>query len=246
MPARLYVVHGSPPCFTVARALELKAVAHATIELPPPTHALVMRALFGRRTVPAIRFEDGEKVTGSRAILRRLDERVPDPPLVPSEPAARQRVLEAEGWGDEVLQDSARRILWPTLLANPAAAASFSEGAKLELPTVLVRAAMPVVARIEQRMNATDDDVRAADLQALPGWLDRIDEWLADGTLGGEQPNAADLQIAPSLAVLMRIEDVRVVVGQRPCGHWAEQLFGSVKGHVPAGAIPAGVLPATG
>ena len=37
------------------------------------------------------------------------------------------------------------------------------------------------------------------DLAALPGMLQRIDDWIADGVLGGEQLNAADLQIAASL-----------------------------------------------
>ncbi len=244
--AKLYVVHGSHPCLTVSRALELKGIAFTTVELPPPAHALVMRALFGRRTVPGIRFGDGEKLQGSRAILRRLDELAPDPPLLPAEPELRERVLDAERWGDEVLQSAARRILWPTLLANPSAAPSFSEGAKLPLPAVVLRAVMPVVARVELKLNATGDDQRAADLQALPGWLDRIDGWLADGTLGGEPPNAADLQIAPSLALLMRMRDVRALIGPRPCGHWTEQLFPDVAGDVPAGAIPAGLIPATG
>jgi hypothetical protein len=30
------------------------------------------------------------------------------------------------------------------------------------------------------------------DLAALPGILQRIDDWIAEGVIGGEQPNAAD------------------------------------------------------
>jgi glutathione S-transferase len=40
-----------------------------------------MKALFGGRTVPGIRFEDGERVQGSRAILRALEQRAPEPAL---------------------------------------------------------------------------------------------------------------------------------------------------------------------
>lgn len=243
MPAKLYVVHGSHPCQTVARALELKGIAFKSIELPPPAHAPVMRALFGRRTVPGIRLESGEKISGSRAILRRLDELVPEPALVPVDPEARARVLEAERWGDEVLQAAARRILWPTLKANPSAAPSFSEGAKLPLPAAVLKAAMPLVASAELRLNHTSDAARAADLQALGGWLQRVDDWLADGTLGGDQPNAADLQIAPSLKLLMTIEDLRAIIAPRPCGAWADKLFPGSGGHIPAGAIPAALLP---
>jgi len=240
--AKLYVVHGSHPCATVARALELKQIAYRTIELPPPAHAAIMRVLFGQRTVPGIRFESGERVSGSRAILRRLDELVPEPALLPADAAARAWVLEAERWGADVLQAAARRIFWPTLLANPSAAPSFSEGAKLPLPAPLLKAVMPVVGRVELRLNQTSDAARAADLQALPGWLQLVDDWLTDGTLGDDQPNAADLQIAPSLKLLMAMEDLRAIIGPRPCGAWADRLFPGGGGHLPAGSIPAELL----
>ena len=41
---------------------------------------------------------------------------------------------------------------------------------------------------------------RAADLAALPRQLERIDGWIGEGLLGGEQPNAADLQIGSTSA----------------------------------------------
>lgn len=243
MPATLYVVHGSHPCETVKRALELKGVAYKIVELPPAMHAGVMHVLFGKRTVPGIKLETGEKLTGSRVILRRLDQLVPEPALLPADAGARERVLEAEAWGEEVLQAATRRILWPTLLANAADAPSFSEGAKMPLPAFALKAAIPVVARIELRLNATSDDARAADLQSLPGWLDKLDGWLSDGTLDGEQVSAADLQIAPSLKLLMAMEDLRAIIGPRPCGQWADALFPGSVGRVRAGGIPREALP---
>ncbi|CAN5450062.1 hypothetical protein BH20ACT17_BH20ACT17_03100 [soil metagenome] len=56
-----------------------------------------MRLRFAQRTVPALRLDGGEKVQGSRAILRRLDELVPEPPLLPADPAARDAVLRRSG-----------------------------------------------------------------------------------------------------------------------------------------------------
>src|SRR3954447_11024904 len=79
----LYVVHGSHPCAAVERALELKGLGFRRIELPPPLHAPLQRVRFGARTVPAMRLDGGEKVSGSREILRRLDELAPEPPLWP-------------------------------------------------------------------------------------------------------------------------------------------------------------------
>ncbi len=119
MPAKLYVVHGSHPCNTVSKALELKGIPFTKVEIPPPGHVAVMKALFGERTVPAIKFEDGRKLQGSRAILAELDKMVPEPALLPADPAEAERVLEAERWGEEVLQPVGRRLLWPTLRPTP-------------------------------------------------------------------------------------------------------------------------------
>ena len=243
MPARLFVVHGSHPCVTVERALEIKGLAYTKVELPPAAHVLVQRAMFGGRTVPGIRFEDGERVQGSRAILARLEQLAPEPALLPADPAARARVLEAERWGDEVLQPIARRILWATMKDNAASAPSYTAGGQLPLPAPLLEAMIPFVAKIEIRLNAATDGARAADLRALPGYLDRIDAWIADGTLGATPtPNRADLQIAPTLGLLMTMADLRAIIGPRPAG----QLADSVKrfpGSMPVGAIPAAELP---
>lgn len=243
MPATLWVVHNSHPCNTVLSALALKGVAHRVVELPPGIHAGVMKLVFGGRTVPAIRFEDGEKVQGSSAILRALDARVPSPPLLPADPVASARTLEAERWGDGVLQPAVRRILWPTLLEHPSAAPSFSEGARLPLPGAITKALIPAIGRLELKLNDTGTAERAEDLAKLPAMLDLIDAWLADGTLGGAEPYAADLQIAASLALLVRMEDVRLLAGARPCVAWAERLIPNASGHLPAGSIPASALP---
>jgi glutathione S-transferase len=243
MPAKLYVVHGSHPCNTVERALQLKGVEYKKVEFPPPAHALVMRRMFGARTVPGLRFDDGEKVQGSRQILERLEERVPEPALLPSEPGRADKVLEAERWGEEVLQPLARRVLWPTLKRNAGAAPSFGEGGQLPLPGFMLKASMPLIARIEMRMNDASDAARADDLRALPGHLDRIDAWIAEGVLGADPPNRADLQIAPSLALLMTMQDLRAVIAPRPAGQLADRLF-TVSGSIPAGALPPELVPA--
>jgi glutathione S-transferase len=247
MPARLFVVHGSHPCATVEKALELKDVPYRVFEWTPPAHAIGQRVLFGVRTVPAIRFEDGEKVAGSRAILARLDERRPEPPLYGADPDERARVLEAERWGDEVFQPIARRILWPSFQRDPAAMHSFQQGSRLPaLPLPVIKALAPGVIWAERHLNDATDDAMRADLHALPSHLDRIDGWIADGVLDGERLNAADLQIAGTLNLLMAIDDVRPLIEQRPAGTLARRVFAPLPGRVPAGTIPADWLPAGG
>ncbi len=51
---------------------------------------------------------------------------------------------------------------------------------------------------------------------ALPAQLEHIDAWIADGVLGGEQPNAADLQIGSSIRLLMTVADVRPLIEGHP------------------------------
>ncbi len=246
MSATLYVVNGSHPCATVERALQLKGIPYKVVEFPPPMHMVAMKILFGQRTVPGLKLDGGEKISGSRAILRRLDVLQPEPALLPADPAERAKVEEAEAWGDEVLQSLVRRVLWPTFKAHPEAMATFSGGSKLPaIPVPVLKLIAPVATRIEMKANDASPETYPADLRMLPELLDRIDAWIADGVLGGEQPNAADLQIAPGLRLLMALGDLRPIIEPRPAGQLALRLFPDFPGDVAAGSIPARYLPAT-
>ena len=238
---KLYVVHSSHPCETVKKALDLKAIPYETVEWLIPTQAVMQRVLFGKRTVPGLKLDSGEKIVGSRPILRRLDELAGDPPLLPADADARAKVLEAERWGDEVLQPAVRRIAWAALKRRPDAIPSYQQASKLlQLPRPVVRLVAPGVIAIERAMNRADDEAVQGDLRALPDQLDRIDGWILDGVLGGaKDPNAADLQIASSLRLLATVGDARPLLAGRPGHALATALFPDFPGDVPAGALPA-------
>jgi glutathione S-transferase len=242
---KLYVIHSSHPSETVKKALELKGIPHKTVELLIPTHVPLQKLRFGTRTVPALKLDGGEKISGSRAILRRLDELVPDPPLLPADAGARAKVLEAERWGDEVLQPTARRIVWMALKHRPAAIPSFQQASQLpRLPGPVVKLVAPGVIALERKLHHAADEAVRADLQALPAHLDRIDDWILDGVLSGAQePNAADLQIASSLRLLSTIADVRPLLAARPGEALATALFPDFPGEIPAGSLPADWVP---
>ncbi len=117
---------------------------------------------------------------------------------------------------------------------------SYTEGSKLHLPAFAVRAVAPGMARIVARINHTGDGPARRDLGLLPGYLDTIDGYIAAGTIGdAEHPNAADLQILSTIALLLTIEDVRPVIDDRPCAELARALFPNTAGRLPAGALPA-------
>ena len=206
-------------------------------------HMAAMKLLFGQRTVPGLKL-DGEKISGSRAILRRLDTLKPEPPLYPADPGQRASVEQAEAWGDDVLQGLVRRILWPTFKAHPEAMATFGGGKLPAVPVPVLKLIAPVATRIEMKANEASDAAYPADVRSLPDVLGKIDGWIADGVLGGEQPNAADLQIAPSVRLLMALADLRPLIENRPAGQLALRLFPDFPGDVAAGSIPAEYLPA--
>jgi glutathione S-transferase len=239
MPAKLYVVHGSHPCATVQRALDMKSVPYEVVELLPPMHAALQRVRFGSRTVPGLKLESGEKLSGSRAIIRRLEELAPEPALFPADPDARVAVGRAEEWGDEVWQPMARRLLWRTFTMCPQAMKSYQADSRFPLPAPAVRVLAPTVNAVERKLNAADEGAVRADLRALPGHLDRIDDWIAEGVLGGETVNAADLQIATTSRLMLTIGDVRRFFAGRPAETHAMGLFGEWAGSTPPGVFPA-------
>jgi glutathione S-transferase len=237
---KLYVVHSSHPSETVKKALALKGIPYKTVELLIPTHVPLQRLRFGARTVPALKLDGGEKIVGSRAILRRLDELVADPPLLPADPDARAAVLAAERWGDEELQPLVRRVVWAALKRRPDAIPSYQEASQLpRLPRPVVRLVAPAVIGLERALHGASDGAVRSDLHALPGLLDRVDAWIAAGVLGGAEPNAADLQIGASLRLLATVGDARPLLAGRPGEALATALFSDFPGDLPAGAYPA-------
>jgi glutathione S-transferase len=233
MEARLYVIPASHPSEAAKRMLELKGIPYKHTDLMPVISKAVLRGMrFPGNTVPAMKL-DGKRVQGTGNIARALDEAVPEPPLLPTDPGKRAKVEEAEAFGDEEFQSMARRMTWNGLSRDKSPLRSYSEGAKLGVPIGLaVKTAAPIVAGSKRFNKATDEAVRA-DLAALPAALDRIDAWIADGTIGGEQPNVADLQLAPSLALMMTMDDVKPFIKERPAGKLAAKLFPDFPGQMP-------------
>lgn len=243
MEARLYVIPGSHPSMAARLMLETKGIAYKRTDLMPVVSKGVLRGLgFPRNTVPAIKI-DGRKVQGTGEIARELDRIQPEPPLLPTDPERRAAVEEAERFGDQDLQPPVRAILWWALRKDKAPLRSYSEGAKLGIPIGLaLKTAAPIVAASAHFNEATDENVRRG-LAALPAMLQRIDDWIADGTIGGEQPNVADFQIAPSLRLAMTLDDLRPAIESRPAGELAMRLVPHYPGKTPPVLPPAWLQP---
>jgi glutathione S-transferase len=230
----LHVLPPSHPCRTAERALELKGLEFEKVELVPGAHIDEMTKIYGARTVPGMLL-DGEPVHGSRAILARLEELVPDPPLYTSD-----AVRDAERWGDEELQDLGRRMPWGALHFRPEAAGLLAGGGTLDpagtdFAIRMVRAGWKYHGITAQRLYD--------DLQGLPAKLDHVDALVAEGVVGGEEPNAADLQIGATMEVLACVGDLAPLLDGRPGNDFWRRWFPGRPGEIPAGAFPAGWVP---
>jgi glutathione S-transferase len=212
--------------------LEHKGLPYQRRDLITAMHIPIVKALgFPGRTVPALN-ADGRKVQGTRAISRFLDELKPEPPLFPADPEQRRAVEDAERWGDEQLQSVPRRLAWYALGRDRSSIREFLEGYKLGLPTsVAVATAAPII-WAEQKINKASAGAVQADLARLPELLDHVDALVADGVIGGEQPNAADYQIAPSVRLLMAFDQLRPLIEGRPAGDLALKLVPAFQGHI--------------
>jgi len=239
MKPKLYVILGSHACRTGMLLLEHKGIDYERVELPTGLHPFGLRFrgfsrkkaparnVGGRRrpqmlatadrmgTVPALRM-NGDRVETNREIARYLDSRQPDPPLFPSDPERRSAVEEAESWGSETFQMAARRLvltagLHPEVLIDHA-----NDG---RLGPLLFRSewvrlqGTRMIARLVFRANK---DAEQELLGSLPDQLDRIDAWVESGVLNGDQLNAADFMIAPSLALLSYRSDIKPELETRP------------------------------
>jgi len=234
MNVRLFSMPGSHAAMTGQLLFDYKGIDYKRTDLLPVVSWLVLKTFrFPDKTVPAAKI-DGERVQGTRAIARELDRRQPRPPLFPGDPDRRRVVEEAERFGDEELQQKVREIfLWSTR-KDRSGLVGYLEDGKIGMPhRVAARTAGPFIALDARSRGATDDNVRQA-IAALPGMLQRIDDWIEEGVLGGESLNAADLQIAPSLRLAMSLDDLRPAIEGRPAGQLATKIVPRFPGRTPA------------
>jgi len=140
--ALLYDLTDSPFCMKARICLQLKGVPFRrvtrTLDRLPE-----LRRLNPLGKVPVL-VRDDEVVVDSSAIVRWLEARHPDPPLLPSDPAARAYCDLIEEWADEALYFVVGGFKWLNPANRAAALASTAE----ELGGGLLR---PLYARLHVR-----------------------------------------------------------------------------------------------
>jgi glutathione S-transferase len=220
--ATLFGIPGSHAVQTGELMLQHKGIEYRRVNLPPGPHRALVRVIgFPGDRVPAVKFEDGRRAQGTRELPRVLDELVPEPRLVPDDP----RVLEAERWADDVLQQWARRMVSSTGSRNPDALAGRGAGGRLGpllAPWAVPRrviARMVLVAFRATKEQLRDDRKRTGEI------LDRVDAWIADGVRNGERLHCADFSVASSLALVEYILALQPELQRRPLWGLLERVF---------------------
>lgn len=233
MRATLFGVPASHPSLAAELMLQHKGVDYRRVDLVTAAHRTLLRALgFPRKTVPALRL-DGAKVQGTTEIALALDALIPSAPLFPADPERRREVEAAESWGNEVLQPVPRRLIWNALKHDRSTLDTYLQGSKTGIPiAVAARTAAPIAAAARRYNRASDENARR-DLDAVPGLIDRVDELIERGVIGGEERNAADYQIAASVSLLLTMDDVRPTIEGRPAERLAREVVPHQPGHMP-------------
>ena len=237
MPARLYFFELSHPSQVARIALRMKSVPFEERVLPAGLHPALLRLMgFPGGTVPGLKLEDGRRLQSSLEITRVLDELVPEPALHPS-----PEVTEAERWGEAELQPSPRRLFRWAAVRQLDVRELVNRLSGLPAPRLNGRMAVPIARAMANHVGADDAGVQR-ELALLPERLDRVDELIGSGVIGGEQLNAADLQIGCSMRVLLEFEQLAPLLAGRPCEQHARRVLPDTPGPNPA-RLPEEWLP---
>jgi glutathione S-transferase len=222
MTATLYAIPGSHAVRTGELMLEHKGIPFRRVNFPPGPHRVLVRvAGFKGDRVPAVKFADGRRAQGTRELPRVLDEMVPERRLVPDDP----RGLEAEAWADDVLQQWARRMVAAAGSRDPDALAG--RGADGRLGVLLTRndVSRRVVARAVLMVFGATKEQQRDDVGRTGEILERVDAWIDEGVLNGEELRSPDFAVASSLALVEYIVALQPELQRRPAMRLLERVF---------------------
>jgi glutathione S-transferase len=238
MPARLYCFELSHPSQVVRLAMEMKGLPFEQRVLPAGLHPALLRLMgFSGGTVPALKLEDGRRLQSSLDITRVLDELVPgEPVLHPS-----SEVTRAERWAEAELQPSPRRMFRWLAVRQLGVREWVNRLSGLPAPRMSGRLALPIAHAMANQVGADDASVQR-ELALLPQRLDRVDELLASGLIGGATFNAADLQVGCSVRVFLSFAQLEPLLAGRPCEAHARRVLPDAPGPIPA-RLPEEWLP---
>ena len=190
---------------------------------------------------------DGRNIGDSTAIIAALEQRWPERPLYPEDPAERRRAVELEDWFDEELGPQIRLLVWHVLRIDRERMEEL--GYRMMPPAVrdrdFVRAAAGRFGSVytQLRFRVADDEKAEAAKVAVVAALDRLEAELdANGGgefLVGDSFSVADMTAASLLYPIVNppegprqisngnpeLEEFFGPLRERPGGRWIGETF---------------------
>ena len=228
-------------------ALDHKAVPHVRRAVTPGRHAPLAKELTGgaASTFPVLVL-DGEAIPDSTRIIAAVEERWPDPPLHPADPAERARALELEDFFDEELGPHTRLLFihhaFPDAGLFLGAFAPDLRGPR----RALLRATFGRVRPRVRAMLGIDDEAVAAAWAKLDAAGRRFSAELGpSGYLVGDSFSVADLTLASLAAPVLapqefpypqpqrdhpRFAPVRDALARPGIAEWALDIYARHRG----------------
>ena len=227
-------------------ALDHKRIPHKRVA-PMPLFGSAPAAWLMTRSVtfPVLRL-DGRAIGDSTKIVAALEERFPDRPLYPADPAERARALELEDYFDEQLGPALRRFSFFHLSKHPRAFLEmvFPDSSPL-LRAALRPGAVGSAWATRRRYGITEANANEAQAQVRAA-MDRIEAEVGpSGYLVGDAFSIADLTAAVLSTPLLRPPGRQYLPPQpppdplrsfgeeltaRPAGRWVLETFARHRG----------------
>jgi glutathione S-transferase len=222
-------------------ALDYKGVEHERRTPFVGAHQLVAmaRTRSRHRRLPVLRLNGGRAIGDSTAIVAALEERYPEPPLYPADPAERARALALEDFFDEELAPPLRAFSWHHVLGE-AGGIGNAVAPNRPIRRRMLNAAAPIAARIVRSDYGADAAHEAQSRAAIIAAADRVEaELQPSGYLVGDAFSVADLTGAALFTPVIQpparpflpnvappaVEALREELEQRPAGRWVLEMY---------------------
>jgi len=191
----LFQFRHSAFCEKVRLVLAAKAISYDVHEVVPGLGQWELFRLSGQRQVPLLR-DGNELIADSSAIALHLEERFPEPALLPQDPAQRAQVLLLEDWADTALASGARMALLQGVAEDPLLRAAL-------LPEATPAALRNLVGAVPADLLGGISQFLRPERQQLVAALEQLTSLLSvQPYLVGDRPSLADLAVAAQLYLL--------------------------------------------
>lgn len=224
MTVRVYQIGISPFCAKIRRVLDAKKVPYEIKNLKLLETVTRLRKMNPVGKVPTLE-HDGVFLSDSTDIAHYLEEKFPDPPLVPRSVEDRARCHILEDWADESLYFYEARLRF-TFAKNVARTAELLLEREVGLVKKLGAFVAPRSMRnvlAKQGIGRKSEEAVLRDVarhaEAVAGWLGTRD-WLV-----GDALSLADISVFVQLECIRSTDEGEKILGAQPTVlHWMERV----------------------